>query len=80
MNQPSKYDALARGLCSQLGADAVILAVINGPLGSGCCRAESYIPTIPRRELRAVLVTCLRSLADLIERDPEAGRVAPTKA
>jgi hypothetical protein len=67
MNDPSKYEQLAVYLVERLGADAVVIAVINGPFGDGCCRAERAVPRTTRAEIRRTLATSLRSIAALIE-------------
>lgn len=74
MSVPSKYDVLARTLCDELDADAVVVIVVNGPRGHGACRAEKLMISQPRPALRAFLVGALRALADSIERDEQPGR------
>jgi hypothetical protein len=68
MSEPSKYAAAARYLLKGLGADAVLVIVLGGPLGSGCARAEMPAPDEVMRERRALLVKLLRHLADDIEK------------
>jgi hypothetical protein len=68
MSGPSKYDELARYLVDRLGADAVVVVVINGRSGHGACVAMLDEPALPVPELRAAMTTSLRLIADDIER------------
>jgi hypothetical protein len=68
MSKPSKYDQLVRELLFDLGAEAAMVLVIGGRIGSGCARAE--MPNGPE-ELhvrRRTMVHMLRLLADDIEK------------
>ena len=75
MSGPSKYDDLARNLKQMLGADAVVLVVINGTKGSGACPALRVDGTVPFPELQRLIVRALREIADGMEQGIEPGRV-----
>lgn len=65
----SKYDELARYLVDRLGADAVVVVVLNGPFGHGACRAERALTMMPPAEVRPRLIHALREMIGHIERD-----------
>lgn len=79
----SKYFGTAEGLQERLGAEAVVIAVIGGALGTGGCPviklegAETGNPNWKRwAQVTTALVLRLRSMADDLERtarenDPE---------
>lgn len=58
---PGKYDALATDARVAANADAVILVVLGGDLGSGFC-VQTRVPLTP-----AVLAALLRKVADDID-------------
>lgn len=64
---PSKYEPLAMNILTSYGADAVVLAVVGGSAGTGCCRAVEPVAATP--ETRAALAQMLRMVADAIERE-----------
>ncbi len=78
MSAASKYDQLARTLATELGADAVVVVVVNGPYGHGACRAEAAVLRGgTRTQLQAHLAATLRAIADSIEQDNVPARVNP---
>jgi hypothetical protein len=77
MSGPSKYDELARYLVDRLGADAVVVVVINGPFGHGGCAALRDETKLPTPALRGVLTTSLRLIADDIESKGTAPTIDP---
>jgi hypothetical protein len=77
MSDPSKYDAVARYLVDRLGADAVVVVVINGPFGHGGCAAMRDETALPLPEMRAVMTTALRLIADDIESKGTAPTIDP---
>lgn len=75
MSGPSKFDDLTRAILNDMDADAVILIVFGGRLGSGACRAEAF--GVDRAALCVAAAGALRALADSIERDDTQGFVNP---
>lgn len=74
MSGPSKYDKLARDIVEMLQADAAVLVVIGGTQGSGACPALRMDGKTPPEKLQALLVHCLRELADAMELGEQPGR------
>ncbi len=75
MSGPSKFDDLTRAILNNVDADAVILIVFGGRLGSGACRAENI--NVDRAALRVAAAGALRALADSIERDDTPALMNP---
>jgi hypothetical protein len=64
----SKFDGLARYLVGTLHADAALVLVLGGELGSGCARAEMPASPEVMSERRARMAEALRGIAFDIER------------
>lgn len=62
-----QYDELARHLCDRLGADAVVIAIVNGTYGTGASRVERAITRMPRSTLRGALIKGLKAMIAHIE-------------
>ncbi len=68
MNGPSKYDDLARFICVSHHADAAIVLIVGGAMGSGAALAQTPVADSVEYLARcAGLAAALRSLADDIE-------------
>lgn len=69
MSGPSKYDSVVRWLVGTLDAEAAIVFVVGGTIGSGFARAE--MPKADPEEMQAMrmaMAKTLRIVADDIER------------
>ncbi len=64
----SKYSAFARAMLADLNAEAVVLVVLGGEMGSGATRAEKPAAPEVLDERRTATVAVLRLLADDIEK------------
>ncbi len=68
MSDPSKYDDLARAICEQFRAEAVIVIVKGGFFGNGAARAEAAASDFDEYAIRCrALASVLRGIALDIE-------------
>jgi hypothetical protein len=67
MSNPSKYDHLAREMMLNLQAEAVVVLVVNGLLGTGCAGAETAVDPEFFLERRKLMAAVLRKLAHDME-------------
>lgn len=75
MSGPSKYDDLVRAITTDTDADAVVLLIVGGRPGDGCCVSVDARNDV--EAMNALLVRRLRTLADNIERGTRPARLAP---
>lgn len=68
MSEPSKYDLYVRELVLLLRADAAIVFVVGGDIGSGFARAERAQDPEQMALIRKAQAATLRRIADDIEK------------